>query len=256
MEYENSLDRDYDILMRRFEIAVERAEAIYTYESAINNSLCSEYMIEAKASANDGNESPEDKGPSKLTKVKNAFANFIEKITTYMKNLLRDVAEMFSNMFNTKDTINLDSYMNSETGKEKFDFDCVDASIKAADEVRKGRKLVQAISRGTHIDDATVEEYVDKASKYVIDHKEMVIAVPLAYALYKKGTKKTKAMAEEIDEAGKSAKNVTDPKKQAAIKKIFGAMQKNVKVGTGALHHYGSKLSKHAKKSKNKKDAD
>lgn len=248
MEYENSLDRDYDILVRRFDIAVERAEAIYTYESTINNSLCSEYMIEAEASVNDGKE------PSKMVKAKNAFSNFINKIITYMKNLLRDVGEMFSNMFNTKDGVTIDDYLKSETGKERYDFDCVDASIKAADEVRKGRKLVQAISRGTGIDDATVEEYVDKASKYVIDHKEMVIAVPIAYAMYKKGTKKNKDMADDIDAAGKCAENVTDPKKQAAIKKIFGAMQKNVKVGTSALHHYGSKISKGFKKSKKNKE--
>ena len=83
-----------------------------------------------------------------------------------------------------------------------------------------------------------------------MNHKEVVIGVPVAIATIKLASKKTKAAADDIEAAGKDAENVTDPVKQAKIKRIFGAMQKKVKIGTDALHQYTSKITKGGKKAK------
>ena len=266
MEYENSLDREYDILMRRFEIATERAEAIYAYESFIDNNLDDKYITEANKSyipeeeANVDQAEGEGEKPAKAKKsinvgnVKNAFKNFIDKIVSYIKTLINDVAEMFENMFSKGDNLDLETYLKSDTGKERFDYDCVDIELQVADEVRKGRKLIQAISRGTNIDDATVEHYVDKGADFAMKNKEMVIAVPVALALWKKGVKKSKDVAKDVDAAGDAAKKVTNPEDQKKVKKIFSAMQRKIKVGNDALRGYGSKLANRAKNAKNKKN--
>ena len=250
MEYECSLDRDYDILMRRFEIATERAEAVYAYESCIADVDANKYITEAnKSFIPEEEEKVREASTPKIEKMKRAFKNFISKIVKYMRDLIYDVTEMISNLFK-KDDLDYKTYAQSETAKERFDFDCVDVELKVADEVRKGRKMIQAISKGTHIDDATVEHYVDKGANYIMNHKEVVIGVPVAIATIKLASKKTKAAADDIEAAGKDAENVTDPVKQAKIKRIFGAMQKKVKIGTDALHQYTSKITKGGKKAK------
>ena len=250
MEYECSLDRDYDILMRRFEIATERAEAAYAYESCMANTLGDEYISEAnKSYIPEEEEKVREASTPKTVKMKNAFKNFISKIVKYIRDLVYDVCEMFSNLFK-KDEIDYNAYAQSDMGKERFDFDCVDVELKVADEVRKGRKIIQAISKGTHIDDATVEHYVDSGAKYIMTHKKVIIGVPVALLVLKKASKKAKDVADEVEAAGKDAESVTDPVKQAKIKRVFNAMQKKVKVGTDALHQYGSKITKAGKKAK------
>ena len=214
-------------------------------------------MLEAKKT-NIPDESVET--PSKANKnIITKFKELVNKIISYMKTLIKDVIEMFENTFSNKEEIDKDSYLASETGKLQFDYDCYQVEEKVHAEIRKGRKIIQAISKGTGIDDATVEHYVDSTADIIKNNKEVIVLTGVGFALWKRGSKKLKDTSKELDSAEKDIARVAesvanDPKKQKAINKVLNAMRAKVKVGTDAIKHYGTKLSKTKKESKDKKE--
>ena len=240
-EYTSELERSCDILTMKFDIATDRAFTAYEYAVAMGDVSYDDITLE------DGEQASQPK-------QKSGFAKFVSKIVNYIVTFIKDFIAMLGNMFSRKENLDLETYLASDKGKMEFGYDVLKVEEQVADDVRKGRKLIQLISSKTGVDDATVEEYVDKGARGVMKYGGTALIVAVGYKLYKKGKQSLAQTGEEVKKCADAANAVEgDPKKEGQVKKIFNFMQKRVKDGTEALKGYATKLEGRVKSNKDDK---
>lgn len=232
-EYFNELDRELDKVCLGFEIQLESAFNDYTYETAIlaaSNGL----IVEA-----------EDSGS------KNAFLAFIEKIIKAVSDFTKSFINMLNNAFSSKDHLDIDAYLKSSTGTMELEYDMAKVQEKVDAEIRKGRKIIQLISKGTGIDDATVEKFVDSCTGFLGNHKKAILSTSAILVIYHGMKKKTTDNQSIINGAADDAKAVAgNPTKEKLVKRVLGAMTSAFNESVRVAGTFTTQLEKEAKKQK------
>ena len=209
---DNSYDMnvtDLDIAIERFNIDIKRIESEYLFESALFD-LDSKYYSESEENVQE--------------KKKNKFFEFILNMFTKLKNLIKDMGTAIRNV-TKKETLDSETYFNSEIGRATLDYDIQQVHRDVEDQVRKSRKFVQFISKSTNIDDRKVEKFVDGLA-----HTVRKSAVPIAitgatFAAYKACDKKINNIYHEADKLEEDAKKCAgDLEKQRAVTKVLSGV--------------------------------
>lgn len=255
-EYDSPLERECDILFRQFEIDVSRLENEFMLESSISEIEGSLFCeTETLDITNKSKKSSDKNQPSK-------FTSFIKEMGRRILQMIDDIIQMFSNMFSNKSHMDIEAYLNSSTGSIEMDNDLIRVQHQVNTDIREGRKLIQAISKGTRIDDAKVEAFVDKASKGALKYGKVLVATAGSYALFQKATGGLESLKKEMSTALEDCKDASgDPKKEIQIKKVYTAMRHWISEATHVYSMFGKKIQEEAIKqqkntSKNKKGGD
>ena len=239
-EYDNSLQRSCDILFRQFEIDVSRIDNELTLESTIE-SIESELFCEAETLDINSISKPEKQ------KTQSKFSKTMSNIAQKVSKLINDIIEMFSNMFSSKSHLDVEAYINSSKGTIELDNDLKRVQAQVNAEFRKGRKLIQAISKGTGVDDETIEHYVDSTTDGVRKYGKTIISAAGSYALFKHATGDLESLKKEMNSALNDCKTAAgDPRKEMQVSKVYTAMRHWIAEGTKAYAMVGNRINEEA----------
>lgn len=209
-------DETPDRIFDKFDIDVIRINNKYAMESAFGT-------IDDSVAYEAGESQP-------VSEKKSWLKSMAERIG----RLIRDFCEMLKNMFSPQDHVNLENYLKSADGKEQFDYDLIGVQNGVDAEIRKGRKLIQAISKGTHVDDKTVETFVDNAAKVVQKYAVPALISVGSIKMFNAFEANSKKINNEMQEAANEGDRVTDSSGKEKIHKIYNSMVGLVKDGLKA----------------------
>ena len=147
---------------------------------------------------------------------------------------------MIENAFSNKKHITGDDFINSKTGQLTFNADVKKIQEQIDDEVLKGRKLIQAISSATGVDDKTVANFCDKAPNVAKHVGKFVLPVAAAWGIKTFLLKQMRMDKEEIKRLVDGVADETDPKKQKQKMKVLQKLKKDISIGT----KYGADFAK------------
>ena len=104
---------------------------------------------------------------------KGFFSRMIDAIVSFIQKINESVA----NLFSKSDSIDLDSFLKSETGQVQLSYDMEAIDREVNKKVLEGRKIIQAISSATGISDAKVAKFADGCANVVKDHGVFIASV-------------------------------------------------------------------------------
>lgn len=246
-EYSNIFEKEADIIFRRFDIDMERIKSEIMFENALlelSNSIITEsdtVNIDLSANGQKSNKTVQTSGKKRSA---------IGKICDYVIKLISDIIETVSNIFTpSKSHIDVQTYLSSSQGKIELENDLLRVQKEAEEEVRKGRKIIQALSKGTKIDDAVIEKYVDGAAIGAKKYGKTIIPTAAAYVTYQKATGNLEEMKDNLIAAAKFTKDtIVDPDADPKIAPVYYAMKDWVKEATSVYNLFGQKIYKEALK--------
>ena len=227
--FESSFERDYTILEKSFDIEFDKIINNYTTESALLTLEEDETFLEAAG---------------------NKFSDAVHKIIDTIVNFINSFIEMIENAFSNKKHITGDDFINSKTGQLAFNADAKKIQAQIDDEVLKGRKIIQAISSKTGIDDKTVAEFCDTAFDVGKSVGKFVLPITAAWGVKTFILKSMKNNKDRIKQLGEEVAKETDPKKQKQKMKVLQKLKKDISTGTKystdfvqtLLHEYAKTL--------------
>ena len=103
---------------------------------------------------------------------KGFFSRMIDAIVSFIQKINESVA----NLFSKSDSIDLDSFLKSETGQVQLSYDMEAIDREVNKKVLEGRKIIQAISSATGISDAKVAKFADGCANVVKDHGMFIVS--------------------------------------------------------------------------------
>lgn len=223
---------EIDVLVEQFRFDMIRINSKYEYESKISE-IDSKYMLE------DGDQEQPKKGK---------FMTFLSNFFTRVKNFFLDLITAIRNT-TKKASIKPEEYFNSEVGLELLEYDIQQVHNAVADEVRKGRKVVQYIAKTTHIDDKKVESFVDNLASCVRKSAVPVALTASTFAAYKACDKKLKNMYDEVDSLkGAAAQVAGDKHKEMLMAKVLTGLTSMLGTCATVYSIYGNSVKKCEKK--------
>lgn len=226
------------------DIAVERANKEYMYESGLIELSDNKLFIEATESA----------GANSETNVKkeNAFVKTVKAICEAIGNFIGDIISFIVNLFDGRDHLDTEAYLKSTTGQVRLQKDVKELEAIVDDEIRKGNKLLQKISKMTGVDDEVIDNYIRDGAEKVRKLAPVVIPAALGFGFKAIFTHKFKEKKNEIKKAEKAATegNKSDSKKNGQKLKVLNHMEWLVKQVGSAAKDWGSSMSKAMKKNK------
>ena len=104
---------------------------------------------------------------------KGFFSRMIDALVSFIQKINESVA----NLFSKGDSIDLDSFLKSETGQVQLSYDMEAIDREVNKKVLEGRKIIQAISSATGISDAKVAKFADGCANVVKDHGVFIASV-------------------------------------------------------------------------------
>ena len=217
--FESSFERDYTILEKSFDIEFDKIINNYTAESALLTLEEDETFLEAAG---------------------NKFSDAVHKIIDTIVNFINSFIEMIENAFSNKKHITGDDFINSKTGQLTFNADAKKIQAQIDDEVLKGRKIIQAISSKTGIDDKTVADFCDKALDVGKNVGKFALPVAAAWGVKTFLLNSMKKDKEQVKQLGDEVAKETDPKKQKQKMKVLQKLKKDLSIGT----KYGADFAK------------
>ena len=217
--FESSFERDYAILEKSFDIEFDKIINNYTAESALLTLEEDETFLEAAG---------------------NKFSDAVHKIIDTIVNFINSFIEMIENAFSNKKHITGDDFINSKTGQLTFNADAKKIQAQIDDEVLKGRKIIQAISSKTGIDDKTVADFCDKALDVGKNVGKFALPVAAAWGVKTFLLNSMKKDKEQVKQLGDEVAKETDPKKQKQKMKVLQKLKKDLSIGT----KYGADFAK------------
>ena len=167
---------EIDLIIEQFNLDMDKLYCNYIYESNFGG-VVDTPILESEAE--------EDKFDKKQkTSFKLTLINIAKRIT----RLFSDIIELFTNMLPFKKDLDIDQYMRSATGVMRLDADIKEIDNEVQDQMRKGRKIVQLISKSQVIDDEVVADYIDETQRIIMKTAKTegtaVIKTSLAYKKY------------------------------------------------------------------------
>ena len=181
-EFINQLSQESAIMVLESDIEIDRAISDYMTESSMM-SLVDVYV-----------ESDEARGKAE----ENKFKAFINKLISVIKKLAHNISEGFKDIF-VRDNMTADDYFANPDVQIAISKDFKKMADEIEDEIIKGRKYVQAISKGTGIDDHTVATYCDNAANFAMREGKYVIAGVSAMALSRYFKKKVSSISKDLE---------------------------------------------------------
>lgn len=148
----NSVEREMNILCLETELEVDKGIHDFYNESSLS---ALEIFIESDE---------ESKGAEKSSS--NRFIGLIEKIIKAVKRVFSSFISNIKDAFKLNDNITAEDYFKDPNVKIQFTEDVQRINEEIDEEILKGRKIVQKISKGTHMDPRVVADYCDKATNF------------------------------------------------------------------------------------------
>ena len=139
------------LLEAEYDIAVMRAEKEYLYEAGLAS-------IDTMF-----NESGDEKQDS-------AFKKFLEKVFNAATKVIQGVLSAISNLFK-KEHITEEDFMDSDAHVIMLTNDIEGLSNKVDEEMRKGSKLIQRLSKGLHVPDTEIDNFIKSANSVMKNKK-------------------------------------------------------------------------------------
>ena len=104
---------------------------------------------------------------------KGFFSRMIDAIVSFIQKINESVA----NLFSKNEHVDLDSFLQSQTGQVQLSYDMEAIDREVNKKVLEGRKIIQAISSATGISDAKVEKLAEGCANVVKDHGVFIASV-------------------------------------------------------------------------------
>ena len=217
--FESSFERDYAILEKSFDIEFDKIMNNYTAESALLTLEEDETFLEAAG---------------------NKFSDAVHTIINTISNFINSFIEMVENAFSNKEHITGNDFANSKTGQLAFNADVKKIQAQIDEEVLKGRKVIQAISSATGIDDKTVADFCDNALDVGKNVGKFVLPVAAAWGVKTFILNSMKKNKDQVKQLGEEVAKETDPKKQSLKMRVLEKLKKDISIGT----KYGTDFAK------------
>lgn len=110
-----------------------------------------------------------------FTESENSGQGVISRMIDAIIRFIRGINERVSSLFAKDDHVEIESFLQSETGQIQLAYD-VEAINKEVDkQILEGRKMIQAISSVTGISDEKVAGFCDTCGKLVENHGGMIV---------------------------------------------------------------------------------
>lgn len=229
------------------DIAIARANKEYVYESGLIELSDNKLFMEAGETTID---------PTIAAKRENAFIKAIKAICNAIRNFIGDLVASIANIFDGRENIEPEEYLESPTGKIRLEKDIEKLEAIVDDEIRKGNKLLQKASSVTGISDEAIDNWVRSSAEALNKLAPVIIPAALGFGFKKIfSSSKMKEKTKIIDDAEKNATSGdnTDPKKNKQKTTILNHMNWLVKqIGTACTDW--TKTMNKAKKKASKKD--
>ena len=103
---------------------------------------------------------------------KGFFSRMIDAIVSFIQKINESVA----NLFSKNEHVDLDSFLQSQTGQVQLSYDMEAIDREVNKKVLEGRKIIQAISSATGISDAKVAKFADGCANVVKDHGMFIVS--------------------------------------------------------------------------------
>lgn len=179
------------------------------------------------------------------------FSEFITDIYKRIESLITDLCTMIKDVFSPTKHITIDDYKNSELGYIQTKIDYAKIQDKVNDEIRQGRKIIQSLSKGTGIDDKTIEKYVD-VSASIIDEYTVPTVITLSSLKRMKNTdKKLESLKGQMASAANDAASIIDPEKQTLARRVYlkmshhlGELSRATNMFSNEVHSYNERVKK------------
>lgn len=226
-------ERDADISLKEFEVDMLK----------IND----EYMRESSLLLISGNLILEGEGAEPQTK--GFFSKAVDKIVSAVSRLITSFIEMIGDIFGNKKNITTADFIDSDTGKVTLNHDVTKINQDINKELLKGRKMIQAISRGTKIPDETVASFVDSSADFINKYGKVVLGVGATMVLKNAILSAMNGNKKAMDDSGRDAKNGNPDKKaeeqkMSILNRMSNLVSQSVKVSKEAI----TSISKNMKK--------
>ena len=104
---------------------------------------------------------------------KGFFSRMIDALVSFIQKINESVA----NLFSKNEHVDLDSFLQSQTGQVQLSYDMEAIDREVNKKVLEGRKIIQAISSATGISDAKVAKFADGCANVVKDHGVFIASV-------------------------------------------------------------------------------
>ena len=211
--YTDPMDKEFVIMYQENQIHIQKAEHEFLLESSLaslytSSSLFLEsdpYDMEFDDDDSDEDEEEEKKDGKKVgifTKICNAIKSFINSFIKMLQNMTKDSVDGF------------DDYKKTETFKVRYNQDVERITDEVMREMVKGRKIIQAISKRTGIDDVTVANYCDLGSKIVMQNKDQIVDSANKMIIKNRVINVMNKSKDIVDESDKSLSNAKLSKKE------------------------------------------
>lgn len=152
-----TFENEIEIIEGTLDLEMARINRDYKYGlgmAVATESVCEYCMTEAA-----------DGQPGFFTRMIDAIVSFIRKIN-----------ESVANLFSKQEHVDLDSFLQSQTGQVQLSYDMEAIDKEVNKKVLEGRKIIQAISSKTGVSDETVAKFCDGCANVVKDHGAFVVS--------------------------------------------------------------------------------
>ena len=180
-EYINSLDKPITIEVMESSIEIDRIISDYITESSLLP-LLDVYLESEDEAAQAG---------------RSKFSAAIHKIVEKIKSIVNKMIESFKDIFARED-ITADQYFDDPNVKIQLNQDFVKMQAEIEEEQLKGRKYIQMISKGLHVDDHLVAAFVDKAANIGTKYGKYIITGGAAFIAAKKFSDSAKKSKDDL----------------------------------------------------------
>ena len=235
------VDRSFIAAETALDIAVARANKDYIYESGLIKLSDDKLFMEEGQTA----DSIVD------TKKENTFIKAVKAICNAIRNFIGDLISSVASIFDNRDNITPEDYLESTTGKMTLQKDTEKLEKIVADEIRKGNKLLQKVSSLTGISDEEIDKWIRAGADKLNKLAPVIIPAALGFGFKKIfSASSLKDKKKSIDEAEKNATegDNSDPKKNKQKTTILGHLNWLYKQIGSACHDWTKEMRKHKKK--------
>lgn len=218
VEFSMTFETELDVMMESANIDIMRAESDF-------NKAHSLYILESKKDKN----ADQPVEPVVSEKQKSAFRQTIDKIFETIVRVFKNLVSAFGSLFKSSDSITAEEYFGDPNVQIMLDEDINKISERVDDELRKGKKFLQMLSRGTHIPDKELEKYLNAGGEILAERGpgfvKLAISGTSALVTRKNVKKKVSEYGNKAREYHSLASSA-DPTTQKQAVQIFGHMNK------------------------------
>jgi len=233
------IDRQFIAAETEMDITIARANKEYMLESGLIELSDNTLFMESSDS-------------SIKTKRENSFIKVVKSICTAIRNFIGDIVSTIAGMFDNRENITAEDYLESPTGKIQLEKDIRAVERIVSDEIRKGNKLLQKVSQLTGISDEAIDNWVKEGTEKIAKLAPVIIPAAMGFGFKKLFSAAFKDSSKAVDDAEREATSgdTSDPKKTSQVTKILNHMHSLVKTVGSTAADWMKTMNKAKKKAK------